>query len=78
MDADGQAIKALWCWVGDRFGARRARGLRSIPFRTAMACGRRTRVPGMASTLVAASWLKESRGNLQLSRRRFADSNWCC
>lgn len=34
MDADGQGIKGLWCWVDDWFGAVRARGRRrSIPWR---------------------------------------------
>ena len=28
MDADGQAINGLWCWVDDWFGAVRARGLK--------------------------------------------------
>ena len=28
MDADGQAIKGLWGWVDDRFGAVRAGGFR--------------------------------------------------
>ena len=26
MVADGQAIKGLWCWLDERFGAVRARG----------------------------------------------------
>ena len=34
IDADNQAIKALWYWLYDRFGAVRSRGARRlIPFR---------------------------------------------
>ena len=41
MDADGQAIKGLWCWVDGRFGVVRARGKRrAIPFWTVIQQGR--------------------------------------
>ena len=34
MDADGQAIKGLWCWLDDRFGAVSAPWpTRAIPWR---------------------------------------------